>query len=71
MVRWGGWSAAGAAAPLSFGEEGIAVRQCHGQLRAPRAPDRIGAAPPAVDPPPNYSASIEIPAIYGIFCLRC
>ena len=45
MVRWGGWSAAGAAAPLSFGEEGIAVRQCHGQLRAPRAPDRIGATP--------------------------
>ena len=33
----GGWLAAGAAAPLSFGEERIAVRQCHGQLRAPRA----------------------------------
>ena len=27
--------------PLSFGEERTAVRQGHGQLRAPRAPGRI------------------------------
>ena len=32
-----GWSAAGAAAPLSYGEERTAVRQCHGQ----GAPGRI------------------------------
>ena len=31
-----GCSVAGAAAPLSFGEERTAVRQGHGQLRAPR-----------------------------------
>ena len=49
MVRDGG-SAAGAA-PLSFGEERTAVRQCHGQLRAPRAPGRsLRAAAPAADP---------------------
>jgi hypothetical protein len=39
--------AAGAAAPLSFGEERTAVRQGHGQHRAPRAPwpDYQGAGP--------------------------
>jgi hypothetical protein len=37
FFRRTGWSAAGAAAPLSYGEEKIAVRQCHGQ----GAPGRI------------------------------
>ena len=49
------WSAAGAAAPLSFGEERTAVRQGHGQLRARRAPGRIKRLRATAGQGPNYA----------------
>ena len=49
--------------------ERTAVRQCHGQLRAPRAPGRIYAGRPCCRPTPNKHRPTKVTVIYGGLCV--
>ena len=58
-VFWqGGWSAAGGAAPLSYGEERTAVRLCHGQ----GAPGRTKGLPPLPPTPKSWAVCLIRPS---------